>query len=370
MIGRAQCVRDETGAIVRWYGTCTDIHDLKSVEEQLASQTRSLRESEEFSRSVVEASPDCLKVLNLDATIDFINGNGLKLTEAGPIESVRGKRWRDMWPEASRVLVDEAVAEALAGGVGRFSGFAPTATGKEKWWDVVVTPALGADGRPVRLVSISRDVTEQRKAEEARQLLLGELNHRVKNLFAIASGMVTMTARNASSVEDMTSVLRGRLDSLAKAHELIRSAIRIDEHEGADSASLDALVRAILKPHLDHHAPDQLTIAGAPVALGVKATTSLALVLHELATNAAKYGAFHSPDGRLSVRWEVVGAELSLHWLEQGTRGSSLGLGREGFGSKLARATVTGQLGGRIDYEWRADGVGIAISAPVERLLH
>ena len=370
VIGRAQCVRDETGAIVRWYGTCTDVHDLKSAEEQLATQTQSLRESEEFSRSVVESSPDCIKVLSLDGTIEFMNENGRKLNEIESMETVRGKQWRDLWPEPSRPLVDAAVAQALAGGVGKFAGFSPTATGKEKWWDVVVTPALGTHGRPIRLVSISRDVTEQRKAEEARQLLLGELNHRVKNLFAIASGMVTMTARNASSVTDMATVLRGRLDSLSKAHELIRSAIKTDLSEGAESASLEALVRGILQPHVDLHAPDQLTIEGAPVALGVKATTSLALVLHELATNAAKYGAFCNQDGRLSVRWEMSSDTLSLHWLEEGTSGTPTGLGREGFGSKLARATVTGQLGGTIAYEWRDDGVRISIIASLDRLKH
>lgn len=368
VIGRAQCVRDEWGEIARWYGTCTDIHDLKSAEDQLAAQAQSMRESEEFSRSVVESSPDCIAVLNLDGTIQFMNQNSQVLFEAGDPGSLRGKPWKRLWPQDSWALAEDAVAAALAGGVGRFSACRPTTAGAAKWWDVVVTPALGAQGAPIRLVSVSRDVTERRHAEESRQLLLGELNHRVKNLFAIASGMVTMTARSASNVSEMAAVLRGRLDSLAKAHELIRSAIKTDQPEGEGRARLEDLVREIVHPHLDPSAKRQFAIEGTPVLLGVKATTSLALILHELATNAAKYGAFCSPDGRLTVRWAVAGETLSLDWLEEGAPDAPTGQVREGFGSKLARATVTGQLGGSIAYDWRADGVRIAFAAPLDRL--
>ncbi|MDP2354939.1 MAG: PAS domain-containing protein [Beijerinckiaceae bacterium] len=368
VIGRAQCVRNEHGDITRWFGTCMDIHDLKAAEEQLAEQTRSMRESEEFSRSVVESSPDCITVLNLDGTIQFMNENGRALTQADALAPLLGRPWSSLWPPSSKSLVEEAVAAALAGGVGRFSAFGPTATGVPKWWDVVVTPALGAGGEPLRLVSMSRDVTEQRQAEESRQLLLGELNHRVKNLFAIASGMVTMTSRSATSVPDMAQVLRGRLDALAKAHELIRSAIQTEAHDGGEGAELEALVREILRPHVDLSAVDQLTIEGPGFSLGVKATTSLALILHELATNAAKYGALCAPTGQLSVLWRLLGGGLSLDWIENGTDGTPKGIAREGFGSKLARATATGQLGGTIVYDWRPDGVKISITAPLERL--
>ena len=90
-IGRAKCVRNDLGDIMRWFGACTDIHDLKSVEEQLAEQTRSMRESEEFSRSVVESSPDCITVLNLDGTIQFMNENGrLMRHEEGASRTPKG----------------------------------------------------------------------------------------------------------------------------------------------------------------------------------------------------------------------------------------------------------------------------------------
>ncbi len=368
VIGRAQCVRNDLGDITRWFGTCTDIHDLKSVEEQLAEQTRSMRESEEFSRSVVESSPDCITVLNLDGTIQFMNENGRLMRQVGDLAPLLGRPCSSLWPPSSEALVNEAIAIALAGGVGRFSTFGPTATGVPKWWDVVVTPALGAAGEPVRLVAMSRDVTEQRQAEESRQLLLGELNHRVKNLFAIASGMVTMTSRSATSVPDMAQVLRGRLDALAKAHELIRSAIKTDAHGVDEGAELDVLVREILRPHLDPSAVNQLTVEGGALHLGVKATTSLALILHELATNAAKYGALCAQTGRLCVLWRLDAGSLCLDWIEEGASGTPKGVGREGFGSKLARATATGQLSGTIVYDWRPDGVKIAITAPLERL--
>lgn len=367
VIGRAQCVRDENGEITRWFGTCTDIHDLKSAEEQLAEQARAMRESEEFSRSVVESSPDCITVLNMDGTIQFMNENGRVLTEADDVVSLRGLPWTSLWPLESREAAQAAVERALGGGVGRFSAFGPTHKGAPKWWDVAVTPALGAQGAPVRLVAVARDVTEQQRAEESRQLLLGELNHRVKNLFAIASGMVTVTARSASNVAEMTSVLRGRLDALAKAHDLIRAAIKSESHEG-EGASLEALVQEIIKPHIDPGAGKQIETGGAPFVLGVKATTALALILHELATNAAKYGALCAPQGRLKVSWVVENGRLELQWIECGSAGAPASGVREGFGSKLSRATATGQLGGAIRYDWYEDGVRIAIEAPVDRL--
>ena len=119
--------------------------------------------------------------------------------------------------------------------------------------------------------------------------LLETSNHRVKNLFAIMSGMITMTAKGATSPQAMAATLRGRLHALARAHELIRSAIT-SGHESTGTTSLEELVSSVMAPHL---VPDgrQLLLAGDAVPLGVSSATSLAFILHELATNAAKYGA-------------------------------------------------------------------------------
>jgi two-component sensor histidine kinase len=165
------------------------------------------------------------------------------------------------------------------------------------------------------------------------------MNHRVKNLFAIVSGMITMTARSASSVQSMGEGLKGRLSALAKAHELIRPAISQDTHH--QNSTLRFLLEEIMKPHSDAAAEPQLTFDGPEVQLGPNASTGLALIFHELATNAVKYGALSSQHGRIVTK---------------------------GFGSTLARASATGQLGGSISFNWRPGGLHVDLKAPIERL--
>lgn len=332
-----------------------------------ARSEAALRENEEFSRSVVESSGDCIKVIELDGSLSFMNENGRCLMEIDDLASVCGKPWVDLWPEETRAEVAAAMQAALRGETGRFSAFCPTAKGTPSWWDVVVTAVRSSDGLPLRLVSISRDVTEQHRAEEARQLLLNEMNHRVKNLFAVASSMVTMTARAAGSVDEMSEALRGRLNALAKAHDLIRTAV-VGEVRPDQDASLRPLIEAIIEPHTVGNPDRRIVLEGPQVGLSDRSVTSFALIFHELATNAAKYGALCSPDGRLSVRWEVSDGHLRLDWSEALQDAVVQPPVSQGFGSKLAHISATVQLGGSIDFDWRPHGVRIALVVPQEQL--
>ena len=333
-----------------------------------ARAERALRESEEFSRSVVESSGDCIKVLDPDGALQFMNENGRSLMEIDDFSAICGQPWPSLWPEESKPAIASALMTAQSGGIGRFSAFCPTAKGTPKWWDVVVTPVNGADGNPLRLVSISRDVTEQRQSEEAKQLLLRELDHRVKNLFAITSGMVSMTARTSTSVSAMAEALRGRLMALAMAHDLVRSAVS-PTATSLEVTSLRALVEAVVRPHVDALTERRLSMLGDDVALGSSATTNLALILHELSTNSAKYGALSSPRGELSVRWSVATDDLELDWSEQVEPGLTIAPPTtRGFGSRLAQSTVTRQFGGTLSYDWQPSGVKMMIRIPVIRL--
>jgi PAS domain S-box-containing protein len=128
------------------------------------------RRSETFNRRVLESSDDCIKLLDLEGRLLYMSPGGLRLIEVGEPREVIGKSWLDFWSGESRRAAEEALKAALAGGVGRFDGFCPTASGTPKWWDVIITPVNDATGRPERLLSISRDVTARRLAlEELRQ---------------------------------------------------------------------------------------------------------------------------------------------------------------------------------------------------------
>lgn len=161
VLGRAVPERDQQGQITGWHGTCTDIHD-RVLAQKALHDTRSLQES------VLDASADCIKIILADGSLDYMNASGLRAMELDALEQLHGCNWTSLWPEEGRVAVEEAVEQALAGKVARFTGFCPTASGKPRWWDVVVTPIRDEHGEITRLLSISRDITAQR--ETAQQL--------------------------------------------------------------------------------------------------------------------------------------------------------------------------------------------------------
>lgn len=159
VLGRAWAERKEAGKIVRWYGTCTDIHDRVCAQKTL-HETRTLQES------AFEASADCIEILSADGTLEFMNGPGLCAMELTSFSRVQGKEWASLWPAGGRQAAQDAVRKARSGRVARFTGFFPTALGKPKWWDVVITPMRSEAGEITRLLSISRDITSSREASD------------------------------------------------------------------------------------------------------------------------------------------------------------------------------------------------------------
>ncbi|SCY29833.1 sensor histidine kinase [Microvirga guangxiensis] len=221
--------------------------------------------------------------------------------------------------------------------------------------------------KPLRLLGTMLDVTERRKNEEARQLLAKELDHRVKNLFAMANAMVTMTARTATSTKDMADALHGRLNALAKAHELIRPAVAEDSPVEGETTVAE-IVRTILAPHRDFGLPARVLIECAPISVGAKAATSLTLVLHELTTNASKYGSLSVAHGHLTITCWQDGEMMSLVWQETDGPPIQSEPAAKGFGSQLARKSVTDQLGGTLQCDWRAEGLRVDLQIPLSQL--
>ena len=229
-------------------------------------------------------------------------------------------------------------------------------------------PLLDDRGEIVEWLGTASDVTARKRAQEQQQLLVRELSHRVKNLFAIAGGMVALSARSAKTPQEMASAVRNRLDALARAHELAIPALGAAGDVQRRGTSFDTLVRAICTPYLDGKSDEGLVAEGPHARLAGQAVTSFALVLNELATNAAKYGALSAPAGRVEVKWTLADGALSLVWTERdgpAVDGRPIG---QGFGTLLARRSIEGQLGGIIEYDWAREGVSVQISVPVERL--
>jgi PAS domain S-box-containing protein len=214
------------------------------------------------------------------------------------------------------------------------------------------------------------DVSERRHAQEQQALLLRELDHRIKNLFAVANGVVSLSARSALTPQDMAKTVGGRLDALARAHLLIQPA-GPGAGVAVEGTTLGNLVRTIIAPYADPASADddlRAVIEGPEVTVSGEAVTSLALVLHELATNAAKYGALSTPQGRVRVSWTIADGQLTLIWEERGGPAILAVPQREGFGSLLARRSASGNLSGAIAFDWEPEGLTVRLSAAQARL--
>ena len=166
-------------------------------------------ERERFLETVLASSGDCIKVLDLHANLVFMSEGGQRIMEVSDFNVIAGCPWSDFWHGSGNSAAKEAIATARAGGVGRFRGEAKTFKGNPRWWDVMVTPILGADGRPERLLSVSRDITPmmqsiaQLQASEAQtRLMSDELQHRVKNTLAMVQAIIRQTLRNSPNMVD------------------------------------------------------------------------------------------------------------------------------------------------------------------------
>ena len=231
---------------------------------------------------------------------------------------------------------------------------------------LTVSRVRDAQGRVVGTSKIARDITEHRRAQEQQRLLLREMNHRVKNLFTLAGGVVALSTRSARTVQELAEAVRARLGALSRAHDLTLPSISDGEEADDRSTTLHALVQVIISPFID--SDHRVAVDGCDVPIGGSAVTSFALLLHELASNAAKYGALSSPSGSVSLDCSVRQDELLLTWAEHGGPRLKGQPANKGFGSLLTDATVRSQFGGQISRDWKPEGLIVQLSLPLERL--
>lgn len=232
-----------------------------------------------------------------------------------------------------------------------------------------VSPVRNSKGEIIGASKIARDITERRRAEEQQQLLLREMDHRIKNLFALASSVVTLSARSATKTEELVASVRARLNALSRAHALTLRRISEGASSGEQATTMQTLIRTIVSPFdsTGDGEESRVSINGPDIAVGGCSVTSLALLLHEFATNAAKYGALSQDTGSIQIECLEDGPQFVLIWTEYG--GPEVGeIGAEGFGTLLGRATVSSQLGGEIQHDWSAPGLKIRLSVAVDRL--
>jgi two-component sensor histidine kinase len=213
-----------------------------------------------------------------------------------------------------------------------------------------------AAGRPERMLGISLDITARKEAEEQQVLLAREVDHRAKNALAVVQSLVRLTRSERPA--EFAKAIEGRIAALARAHTLLA-------HGRWTGGALHPLLEDELAAYLS---TGRVALSGPPVMLKVDAVQPLSLCLHELATNAAKYGALSVPGGRVDVSWGLQGGSLVLTWAETGGPRIAAPPRGAGFGSRLLDAAVRGQLGGEADLEWRETGLVCRVRIAGDRL--
>nr|WP_246233286.1 sensor histidine kinase [Aurantimonas aggregata] len=209
------------------------------------------------------------------------------------------------------------------------------------------------------------DITERMRAEEAREMLATEMGHRVKNLFAIAAALTNISARSTTTSAEMSLDLSRRLTALNKAHELVRPGLT----GPGKAVSLGELLSVLLDPYIgDGGGAGRIRVAVPDLVVGDASTTTMALIVHELATNSLKYGALATETGSIVVGCVTENGDVTMTWTEKGGPPVSTLRAEAGFGSQLVSKSISNQLGGSIAYDWNPDGVIVTLRMRQDRL--
>jgi PAS domain S-box-containing protein len=352
-------LRDASGAVVGAVNMLVDISERKRSEH-----------ATHLLAAIVESSDDAIASKDLNGIITSWNQGAERLFGYTAEEAV-GQPVTMLIPPDRRNEESDILARVRRGErVEHYETIRRRRDGSTVEVSLTISPIRNAHGEVIGASKIARDITDRRNAEEQQRLVLREMAHRVKNLFALAGSVVGQSARWAETPEEMAATVKQRLGALARAHDLMLPGSAPRENPSSRSAHLGDLVLAMLSPYVEEREDgrDRVSVRGPHVDVGGSAVTSFALLLHEFATNATKYGALSTPQGRVAVDWSIEAEALHLTWREEGGPPVSGEPRYEGFGSVLARNTVMNHFAGELLREWRSEGLVIHLSVPIESL--
>ena len=276
------------------------------------------------------------------------------------IEDILGHTDDELLPPDSAAAVIALKREALASGQAKRAEVAREEGSGLRWNDLHIEPLRNEAGDIVGLTCASVDVTERKESEAHLRLLMRELTHRSKNLLAVIQAMARQTARHAGSTDAFLNQFAARLQGLAASHDLL---VRESWH----GASLRELIQSQLAAYFAG-GEGPIVLDGDPVALKPEAAQNLGLALHELAVNAAKFGALSVPQGRVAISWALRGNTLELDWREQ--FGPKVKARRKkGFGSMVIERNLASALDAKVELTFDHSGLRCQITIPASQIL-
>jgi PAS domain S-box-containing protein len=324
---------------------------------------RALEENRALLADIVDTVDDIVWSAHPDGHHDFFNRRWYEITGASP-GSTDGEDWIGWFHPDDRERTIQRWQHSLRTGEPYEIEYRVRHhSGAYHWLLARAHPVRDAEGRIIRWMGTCTDIQAQKSAAEQLELASNELSHRIKNIFAIIAGLINLGARAHPQARPFVAEMQERIIALGQAHDYARPHSKASAPE--KPASLLGLIRELLTPYaLDGR--ERFVADGEDAPLRPSAITPIALAIHELATNAAKYGAFSVPDGQVRIRTEHNGPHFTLHWTERGGPPPTKP-NRTGFGSQLIEASRQ-QLGGEIRHEWAPEGLEVSLSMPFDRI--
>lgn len=317
-----------------------------------------LEDSEKRFRLLADSIPDIAWSADADGNFDYFNRRWYEYvgTEERPengwdefFHPEDRAGWFDAWEDARAAGEPYETSYRLRRGDGTF-----------RWMLARGLPLRVSDGTVERWFGTLTDVDDTQRQKEERELLASELAHRIKNIFSVVTGLIALRARGDSRLESFGEELSAAIRSLGRAQDFVRPL------KSEKSDELVSLLDILMAPYQDASGT-RVKIAGDRVHVGPRAATPLALIFHELATNAAKYGALSERDGKVEISIDAGEHGVTIDWTERGGP-RTVQPETTGFGSRLIDMATRNQLGGSLEKRWSEGGLTVSISIPLERV--
>lgn len=322
-----------------------------------------IAEREQRLLSIIDSVPGIAWSADSHANFDYFSGRWREVTgEDHPKVAADWKRF--VHPddfEATLASFSNALSEVAA-----FECEFRLLQADGSWrWVLSRAVPMGDELRKARWFGTMIDVDEAHRLSESRDLLSKELSHRIKNIFAVVAGLISIRSRGREEVTEFAKEVTAAIMALGVAHDYVRPV------EGRSSDKLQGLLKDLLAPYA-RHGDERIAIGGDDIAIGAQAATPLALIFHELATNSAKYGAFASVDGHVDITIDASCEDkdaICVAWRESVPGYSPpADPAHEGFGSRLLRMAVEGQLSGSFTRTYSDDGLDIELTIPLDQI--
>lgn len=352
-------VTNDEGIVVRWLGTNTE------VESQLNAEA-ALEASEAKFQVLTDAMPQMVWSTSRDGHHDYFNARWYEFTGV-PYGSTDGEAWNGMFHAEDQDRAWARWRHSLETGEPYEVEYRLRHhSGQYRWTLGRALPVRNADGEITRWIGTCTDIDDAKRNAALTELISRELSHRIKNIFAVIGGLIGISAPRQGEAATYAKNVAGRIAALGRAHNFARP-------HGPESSvlqnfgGLHGLLAELMSPY-DHANACQYDISGVDIPVSDRSATPLALLIHELATNAVKYGALSHRDGEILIVTEIRAGHVVIRWTEKKGPAITAPPATTGFGTQLSDISIIDQLDGTIERHWHVQGLIVTVTVPTTHL--